>query len=579
MAEKHEEILFEDGSELTAESAWKLYTEAQEFNDKLNLDDTVKVNENMFIGKQWEGVTANNLPTTQLNIIKRTVMFKVATICSDSLKVVAGAPESSGEELIEPARIVSEQFDNLMEQNGIVRLMRRFTRDAAVRGDGCLYSYWDEDMQTGAKHGESFIRGGIETEVIQNTRVYFGDPNDNRVQKQPWIIIRSMLTLKEAQRRAKKNGGTGWEDIKSDEEDKAQDDAKKTDKRVTDLLLLWRDPESREIYGYEFTKNVVIREPFSLGIKRYPIVWLNWDYVQDSYHGQAEVTGMIPNQVAYNKMWAASVLSNMSYAFPKVVYDPTRIKSWSNQIGVAIKAPGGDVSNVAKVIQPEPVAPQVYQFMQGFVEQTQQSMGVTSVALGDTRPDNTSAIIALQRAAATPMELTKLDLYDAVEELFRIYLEFMAANYGKRTVYTQTPQKVQEAVEFAAETDPTLEVQGSIPVEFDFGTLKDVHMSLKLDVGASSYFSEIASMQTLDNLLKLKAVNVVQYLERVPAGYVKDKEALIQELKQEQARQMQMMQAQSAPESPQAAPGESEIPTGKGYSALQRKINQTGQTS
>lgn len=572
-------ILFEDGRELTPDAAWKLYTSGQEFNDKIKLDDTVKVNENMFIGKQWEGVTAGNLPTTQLNIIKRTVMFKVATICSDSIKVNAEALEAAGSELVEPAKIVTEQFDALKEQNGIVRMMRRFTRDAAVRGDGCLYTYWNEEAESGAKRGDTPIKGAIETEVLQNTRVYFGDPNDNRVQKQPWIIIRSLLTVKEAKRRAEKNGASNWADIKSDEEDKAQDDAKKTDSRVTVLLLLWRDPESKEIYGYEFTKNVVIREPFSLGIKRYPLVWLNWDYVQDSYHGQAEVTGMIPNQVAYNKMWAASVLSNMSYAFPKVVYDPTRIKSWSNQIGVAIKAPGGDVANVAKVIQPEPVSPQVYQFMQGFVEQTQQSMGVTSVALGDTRPDNTSAIIALQRAAATPMELTKLDLYDSIEELFRIYLEFMAEYYGVRTVYTQTPDKVREAVEFAAEADPGIEAPAQVGTEFDFAILKDMKMNLKLDVGASSYFSEIASMQTLDNLLKMKLIDAVQFLERVPAGYVKDKESLIESLKQQQAQQMQMLQAQSAPVSAQTAPGETEIPAGKGYSELQRKINQTGQTS
>ena len=149
MAENYSEILFEDGSELTPESGWKLYTTGQEFNDKIRLDETVKVNENMFIGKQWEGVTANNLPTTQLNIIKRTVMFKVATICSDSIKVNASALEASGGEFIEPAKIVTAQFDSLMEQNGSVRMVRRYARDAAVRGDGCLYTYWNEEAESG----------------------------------------------------------------------------------------------------------------------------------------------------------------------------------------------------------------------------------------------------------------------------------------------------------------------------------------------------------------------------------------------------------------------------------------------
>ena len=58
-------------------------------------------------------------------------------------------------------------------------------------------------------------------------------------------------------------------------------------------------------------------------------------------------------------------------------------------------------------------------------------MGATAGALGDTRPDNTSAIIALQRAAATPSEITKQNLYQSIEDLYRIYIEVMADNGGR----------------------------------------------------------------------------------------------------------------------------------------------------
>ena len=61
-------------------------------------------------------------------------------------------------------------------------------------------------------------------------------------------------------------------------------------------------------------------------------------------------------------------------------------------------------------------------------------------------------------------------------------------------------------------------------------------MTLKLDVGASSYYSEIAAMQTLDNLLSGGHITALQYLERIPDGYVPARRALINEMKAAQEK-------------------------------------------
>ena len=103
-------------------------------------------------------------------------------------------------------------------------------------------------------------------------------------------------------------------------------------------------------------------------------------------------------------------------------------------------------------------------------------------------------------------------------------------------------------------------------------------MTLKLDVGASSYYSEIASMQTLDNLLMNGHITATQYLERIPDGYIPARRALINELKAAQAQA-----AMAAPTGGGGGPnlqdiGKPEIPTGGGFSDLQRKVLQTGTT-
>ncbi len=68
---------------------------------------------------------------------------------------------------------------------------------------------------------------------------------------------------------------------------------------------------------------------------------------------------------------------------------------------------------------------------------------------------------------------------------------------------------------------------------FDFfSVLRQLPLNVKLDVGASSYWSEIASMQTLDNLLLHDKITLLQYLERIPQGYVARKQELMDQLQQ-----------------------------------------------
>lgn len=559
-------------------TAWKLYERGLDFNSSINLEDTVRVNENFFIGKQWEGVISNGLPTPVFNFLKRVCCFTVATITSDNIKVnaspLSATPNTTS--LVEPVRIINEELDALTELNNIPSLMREFARNAAVDGDGCLYTWWDPDAETGQD-----AKGCIRTEIVGNLRVHFGNPNDRDVQSQPWIILERREIISAAQAEAKENGFETWRNIGGDGDNTNPDAAKETTDKVTTILLFWRDTKTRHIWAYKCARGSSIREPWDLGIKLYPISWLNWDYIQDCFHGQAMITGLIPNQIFVNKLWAMSQLSLMTTAFPKVVYDATRVGKWDNRIGAAIGIQGGDVNNVAKIIDPASISPQISQFIQLAVEETEQSLGATSVALGDTRPDNTSAIIALQRAASTPSEITKQNLYKSIEDLYRIYIEFMGEYYGKRYVDMTTPEEVRQVYDFIGQETPA-----EIPMRFDFSQLKDMPMHIKLDIGASSYYSEIASIQTLDNLLKMGKIDTIQYLERIPDGYIPGRRELINELKEQQrnAMAMQAQMQQGSPQNPGGAPvagdtTKDEIPTGGGYSALQRKVNETGTTA
>ena len=294
-------------------------------------------------------------------------------------------------------------------------------------------------------------------------------------------------------------------------------------------------------------------------LTHYPIVWLNWDYVQDCYHGQAMITGLIPNQIFINKLFAMSMISLMTTAYPKIVYDKTRIASWDSRVGAAIGVNGGDMNAVAKIIDPAQISPQIAQFIQLAVDYTQSFLGASDVAMGNVNPTNTSAIVALQRASNIPMEITKQNLYKSIESLGRIYMDHMRNYYGVRHVQVNMNLKPEDMP--LGITLPDQQFNRA----FDFSQLAQAPVSIQLDVGASAYWSEIATQQTLDNLLVQDKIDLVDYLERIPNGYITKKQELIEKLRGASAATPVLDTNQPMP-----------IPEGGGYGALQRAINETG---
>lgn len=557
----------------TPETVWAEYEKGVDFKNQLNLYDTVRSNEDFYIGKQWEGVQSNGLPTPVFNFIKRIILFLVASTSTDNIKMSASPLSSTGSntsvEMERVCTIVNAQFEALFEQNKLGKKIRTFMRNAAVDGDACIYTWFDPDVETGQT-----AKGAIRTELLENTRVIFGNPNCREVQSQPYIIVSRRELVSAVKRRAEQFGGSA-DTIRSDTDEANDRFDAMTDGKVTTLMRLWIDPEAKTLKAMETTKDTVIRHEWDTGQKLYPIVWMNWDYVQNCYHGQAAVTGLIPNQIFVNKIFAMTMISLMTTAYPKVVYDRTRIGKWDSRVGAAIGVNGGDVTNVAKAIDPAVISPQVSQFIELAISLTKEFMGATDAALGDTRPDNTSAIIALQKASSVPMELTKQELFQCIEDLGNIWLDLMRTYYGARFVEVSPSEAEQQAMASIGLT----QAMGSKPVLFDFSVLERIPLSLKLDVGGSAYWSEIAQMNTLDNLLMQGQISVIDYLERVPNGYISNQQELIQTLRDRQNMGQMGTQAEK-PSGPIIDFNQpAEVSPGGGYGTLQRILNTTGAES
>ena len=552
------------------EKVYERYTKGISFNQQIELYQNVENNENFYIGKQWEGVQANGNPTPTFNIIRRVTAFQVSKITADNftiqtkpLNAIAQYPTAQNFTVEQVCDVVNKQFAGLIERNKLVSLNRELVRNAAVDGDACLYSWFDPEAETGQE-----AKGDIRTELVENTRVYFGNQNDKSVENQPYIILMMRWQLERAKDAAKDNG-VDAEQIKTDRELNENYYGSLTDDKVTVLVYLARDKKTGTIWAGKYTQNCTLEKLKDTGMKRYPVVWMPWDYVQNCYHGYSLVAQVIPNQVFVNQMFAMTMRSLMTTAFPKVIYDKTRIPHWDGGVGRAIAVEGGgDLNNLARIMDPAAISPQVSQFIQMAIDYTQSLMGASDSALGDGRADNTSAIIALQRASDAPLELVKNNVYQALEDLAYIYLDMMRVYYGQRYAQVKMLSNNQMNNQPLGMQLP----EQDFTVLFDFSILDEIVLNLTVDVGASSYWSEITTVQTLDNLLMQKVITLDEYLERLPEGFVSMKQELI-----DKRRGMNASAATGGVNAPMAAQGQQmPVEGGSGYGQLQRALNTTG---
>lgn len=417
--------------------------------------------------------------------------------------------------------LANAEIKNVLENVKFDSKSRTLLGDGFDTGDWCLHWYFDNDERPFKQYRKN-IKGIIKCEIIDSTNVMFGNPNTRQVEKQPYIILVGRDLVENLKEEAKKNGNKDVSLIKGDSDTqyqmgdngKIENDAKGFEKALYIIKYYKKDGK---IYANKSVKGQYIYKEKDTGLSFYPITFNNWEEVKGSYHGRAETTGIIPNQIAINKMFAMVIYHLMLTAFPTGVYDADRIEGWTNEIGAQIPVTnlqGDSIRNIAGYLEPAPMSSQIIDAIQLAIQYTKETLGVGDASLGNVTMNNATAIIAIQKSAAVPLENVKAAFYEFVEDCGRVIIDMMGTYYGIRPVVVTGPNN-----------ERTVE-------DFDFSTLKDMWLSIKIDVGNASYFSEVASVQTLDNLLNNGFIEFIEYLKRIPDEIIPNKQELINSIEQ-----------------------------------------------
>lgn len=291
------------------------------------------------------------------------------------------------------------------------------------------------------------------------------------------------------------------------------------------------------------TKSCLIYENVDTGMSRYPISWGNWERQKNQYHGRALVTGIIPNQIFINSMFAMVMRHLQLMGFPKTVYNADLISQWSNEIGQAIGVrgiqPGQSISQVATQLQPANMSQHIIDCIDRVMAYTKECLGATDAQMGNVNPENTSALMVLQTSAEIPLENVRAGLYEWIEDIGAILLDMMGTYYGVRPIVRDRtfeepvidPATGLQKLNMLTGQMEMKQVTRRVKEEFDFSQFKHLFLNVRADVGATTYFSEIAMVQTLDNLRANGTLEILDYLERIPDKLIPRKAELIEDIK------------------------------------------------
>lgn len=528
------------------------------FNKRLGdngLYEAVEQFENFYIGRQWEGVLAPDLEKPVLNFTHRVVSYCISMLVADDIGVNL-SPFRLDPKREAMCRVLSNEVSRVIERSRLKTEAREALRSCAVDGDACIWFYLDEEQSRGEA-----AKGEIACELIENTKVIFGNPYNHRVEGQPYILLVKRRQVQEARELAKSNGAgvDDLENIKPDSESSYGELDSQADDLVTCLIKLWM--ENGELHWMEVCRDAVIRKERNTGYRRYNIAWMPWETVRGSYHGHGIMEGMIPNQIFVNKLWAMMMVQVKKMAFPKILYNNTLIQRWDNRIGDAIGVAGDVDKAVAQNLRGGDFSAQAMELVEKTISYTKDYMGANDVALGNVNPDNAAAIIATAKASSAPLELQRLGYFQLMEDCVRICMEIMRCDYGMRTV-TVSGEDAMALGLLDEMVDPN-QLPEHVETAINFADMDLSEMELNVDIGTSSYWSEIAQQQSADNLLKAGIIkDAVDYVERIPDKWIKDKAALLRKLKEQQQAMTQQAQAIGGGQIPTQGGGQMPLPGG-----------------
>lgn len=532
-----------DIQEIQETPIWTLYEKGRNYHRQTGIYVDTDRNYRMYNGDQWGGAKLGDVEPVQKNFIKPIVKYKVSVIHDNLYAIVYSSQNYENREFRKQAEeycdLLNGYAARIWERDKMDFKGRRVTKDAAINDEGILYVDFDRENMMPVN------------EIVKKNDIYYGNENDDDIQSQPYILIRKRMPVVNAIELALKEGMSKDKipmiigDTDNFEE---SGEAAKTelDSMVTVVYKMYK--QDGTVRFSVATRWCEISEDVDTGLSLYPVAHLCWEEKEGSARGEGEVRYLIPNQIEVNRTEVRRVLTVKYQAYPQKVVDTSKVANPAalNTVGGTIRTNGTPVEDVRKIvgtIPPAQMSPDVKQLQDDLIQVTRELAGAGESATGQVNPEDASgrAILAVQQASRAPMTEQKESYKNFIEDIARIWLEYLI-------VYAEDGVNMEKTV-----TDPQTGEETVMTVNVPQSALRQLQASVKVDVTPKSVYDRFAQEQTIENLL-LKGFFTAQrvselatYAEILPDDSVAPKMKILEAIEhiREEQRRIAMIQSQA----------------------------------
>ena len=480
-----------DIREIKETPIWSLYERGRNYHRRTGIYVDTDRNYKMYNGNQWQNAKLGDVEPVQKNFIKPIVKYKVSVIHDNLYAINYSSTNYENPEFRKEAErycdMLNRYAHNVWEKDKMDFKGRRITKDAAINDEGILYVDFDRDEMVPIN------------EIIKKNDIYYGNENDDEIQNQPYILIRKRMPVVNAVELAER-WGASEEKTKfiigdNDTFEESGEAAKvELDNMVTVVYKMYKKDDT--VHFAVATRWCEITDDIDLGIRLYPIAHFNWEEKEGSARGEGEVRYLIPNQIEVNRTEVRRVLTVKYQAYPQKVVDTSKVANPDalNRVGGVIKTNGTPVDDVHKVvgtIPPAQMSPDVVKLQEDLIQVTRDLAGAGDTATGQVNPESASgrAILAVQQASQAPMTEQKETYKNFIEDLARIWLEYLIA-------YSEDGINMEEAVADPMTGEETVQI-----INVPQSALEQLQATVRIDITPKGVYDKFAQEQTTENLL------------------------------------------------------------------------------
>jgi hypothetical protein len=532
-----------DFQEIQQTPIWTLYEKGRNYHRQTGIYTDTDRNYRMYNGNQWDGAKLGDVEPVQKNFIKPIVKYKCSVIHDNLYAINYSSQNYDNREFRKQAEHICDMLNGyaarVWEKDKLDFKGRRITKDAAINDEGIIYVNFDKEKQQPIN------------EIIKKNDIYYGNENDDDIQAQPYILIRKRMpvinaidfALSEGMSEDKISFIIGDNDTFEESGEAAKIEL---DDMATIVYKLYK--KDGTVHFSIASRWVEIAEDIDTGLSLYPVAHFNWEEKEGSARGEGEVRYLTPNQIEVNRTEVRRVLTVKYQAYPQKVVDTSKIANPAalNAVGGVIRTNGQPVDDVHKVvgtIPPAQMSPDVVKLQEDLIQVTRDLAGAGDTATGQVNPESASgrAILAVQQASQAPMTEQKETFKNFVEDLARIWLEYLI-------IYSEDGLDLEEEV-----TDPNTGETTVQMVRVPQSALEQLQAMVKIDVTPKGVYDKFAQEQTIENLLTAGLFTAQRVGELKVYAEILDDDSVAPKMKileavekiQEEQRKIAMIQARA----------------------------------